>query len=132
VVRLGGLRDRLCDTLAGVGAVETVPRPHKIAGSAHVCFDGLESEALLFLLDQEGICASAASACASGAMEPSHVLSAMGVPRSLAAGAVRFSLGAATTEADIDRACTVVPGLVEQLRARTAQAARQRSAGSAT
>ena len=91
----------------------------KIAGSAHVCFDGIENEALLFLLDQEGICASAASACASGAMEPSHVLAAMGVPQ----GAGRRSRPVLARrldhdDDDIDHAGTVVP------RSRSAAAAR--------
>ena len=66
-------------------------------------FEGVESEALLFLLDQAGVCASAASACASGAMDPSHVLAAMGVERSWAGGALRMSLGRTTTAADVDR-----------------------------
>ena len=63
------------------GVRETVPPAAKVAGSAHVLFEGIESEALLYLLDEAGVCASAASACASGAMEPSHVLAAMGVDR---------------------------------------------------
>ena len=80
-VRVAGLRDRLVDGLMARvdDAVETVPRDRKVAGSAHMCFDGIESESLLFLLDEAEVCASAASACASGAMEPSHVLEAMGV-----------------------------------------------------
>ncbi|HSH11663.1 MAG TPA: cysteine desulfurase family protein, partial [Ilumatobacter sp.] len=74
-IRLAALRDRLVDGLTGVldGVVETVPRHRKIAGSAHLCLEGVESESLLFLLDEAEVCASAASACASGAMEPSHV-----------------------------------------------------------
>jgi cysteine desulfurase len=105
-----GLQDRLD------GVVETVPRDHKVAGSAHVCIDGIESEALLFLLDEADVCASAASACASGAMEPSHVLAAMGVDRSVALGALRLTLGHTTSAADIDRAIDVVGASVDQLR----------------
>lgn len=117
VARVGALRDALCDGLAAsAGAVETVAREHKIAGSAHVCFEGVENEALLFLLDRAGICASAASACASGAMEPSHVLAAMGVPRSLAAGAIRFSLGPESGPADVEHVLAEVPAMVERLR----------------
>jgi cysteine desulfurase len=117
-VRVSGLRDRLVDGLAaGVpGLVETVPRDRKVAGSAHMCFDGIESESLLFLLDEAEVCASAASACASGAMEPSHVLEAMGVSQSRAQGALRMSLGYTTTEADVDRAIEVVADSVTQLR----------------
>jgi cysteine desulfurase len=113
---VAGLQDRLD------GVVETVPREHKVAGSAHVCIAGIESEALLFLLDEAGVCASAASACASGAMEPSHVLAAMGVDRSVALGALRLTLGHTTTAADIDRAIDVVGASVDQLRRRMASA----------
>ena len=76
-------------------------------------FEGVESEALLYLLDEAGVCASAASACASGAMEPSHVLAAMGVEREWAAGALRLSLGRTTTDADVDRALDVLVDAVD-------------------
>jgi cysteine desulfurase len=116
-VRVAALRDRLLDGLLHVeGVVETVPRHVKVPGSAHVCIRGIESEALLYLLDEAGVCASAASACASGAMEPSHVLAAMGVDPALAAGALRLSLGTTTTEAEVDRAVRVVTDAVERLR----------------
>lgn len=117
-VRLAALRDRLVDGLVATadGVIETVPRDRKIAGSAHVCIEAIESEALLYLLDEADVCASAASACASGAMEPSHVLAAMGVDRALAAGALRMSLGHTTTEADVDRAIDVVADAVVRLR----------------
>lgn len=116
--RITRLRDRLVDTLLAEldDVIETVPRPDKVAGSAHVCIAGIESEALLFLLDQAEVCASAASACASGAMEPSHVLAAMGVERGWSSGALRMSLGATTTEADVDRAIEVVVDAVRRLR----------------
>ena len=116
--RIAALRDRLVDALVGSidGVVETVPRDHKVAGSAHVCISGVENEALLFLLDEADVCASAASACASGAMEPSHVLAAMGVDRELALGALRLTLGHTTTESDVDRAADVVVDAVGRLR----------------
>ena len=118
VARAAAQRDRLVDGLTAAvdGVHETVARPLKIAGSAHVCIEGIESEALLFLLDRAGVCASAASACASGAMEPSHVLSAMDLPKELSLGALRLSLGYATTDADIDLALDVIPAAVRQLR----------------
>ena len=103
---------------------ETVPPAAKVAGSAHVMFEDIENEALLFLLDQAGVCASAASACASGAMDPSHVLAAMGVERSWAGGALRMSLGRTTTAADVDRALDVLTDSVTTLRARLAGRAR--------
>jgi cysteine desulfurase len=119
VERVRGLRDRLLDGLAASvgGVVETGPRGSKVAGNAHVRFAGVESEALLFLLDAAGVCASAGSACASGALEPSHVLTAMGVAPDDAAGSIRFSLGATTTEDDVDLALKVVPDAVARLRA---------------
>ena len=86
IERVGALRDRLADGIVAAvpGAVETAvtggDRSHKIAGNCHVCFDGVESEALLFLLEGASVYASAASSCSSGAQEPSHVLAAMGVP----------------------------------------------------
>ncbi len=127
--RLAVLRDRLvgglCDRLDGV--TETVPSEHKVAGSAHVCIDGIESEALLFLLDEADVCASAASACASGAMEPSHVLAAMGVDRATALGALRLTLGHTTTVADVDRAIDVIVASVDRLRGRAAVAATSRA-----
>lgn len=118
--RLAALRDRLVDGLAaGIpGLVETVERVAKVAGSAHVCVPGVESEALLYLLDEADVCASAASACAAGAMEPSHVLAAMGVPREVALGALRLSLGRTTTDADVERATEVIVAATTRLRER--------------
>ncbi len=116
--RLGDLRDRLVEGIQDRldGVVETVAAHRKVAGSAHVCIAGVESEALLYLLDEAGVCASAASACASGAMDPSHVLAAMGVDRATALGALRLTLGHTTTEADIDRAIDVIASAVDRLR----------------
>ena len=119
VDRVTRLRDRLAGAvLAAVpDAHETGDRANKVAGNCHLRFVGVESEALLVLLDDAGVCASAGSACASGALEPSHVLSAMGVPADEARGALRLSLGATTTEADVDRAASVVAEAVARLRA---------------
>lgn len=116
--RVGALRDRLVDGLLATvpGVHETVPRELKVPGSAHVCIEGVESEALLYLLERAGVCASAASSCAAGAMEPSHVLTAMGVPKELARGALRLTLGFASTDADVDAALAAVPAVVAQLR----------------
>jgi cysteine desulfurase len=118
VERVGRLRDRLADgLLASVPeAVETGERDGKVAGNCHLRFPGVETEALLVLLDDAGICAAAGSACASGSVEPSHVLSAMGVPHDEALSAVRFSLGVTTTDDDVDLALKVVPEAVARLR----------------
>ena len=118
VDRVAFQRDRLADGLLAAipGAVETGDRAHKVASNCHICIPGVEAEALLFLLDQEGVCASAASSCASGAAEPSHVLSALGVPAALSGGSLRLSLGWTTTDADVARALEVVPDAVARLR----------------
>jgi cysteine desulfurase len=125
--RIGALRDRLADAmLASVAdACETaVPvgsgRGHLLPGTLHLTIPGVESEALLFLLDEAGVCASAASACASGAQEASHVLAAMGVAPDPRLGALRLSLGWRSTGADVDRALDVIPAAVARLRTATA------------
>ncbi|MFZ9397008.1 MAG: cysteine desulfurase family protein [Ilumatobacteraceae bacterium] len=115
--RVGALRETLVSRVATAGGVHrTVPADRAVPGVAHVCIADVESEALLYLLDEGGVCASAASACASGAMEPSHVLAAMGVERGLATGALRMSLGHTTAGADIDEAAAVVTGAIERIR----------------
>lgn len=126
IARVGALRDRLADGLkqAVDGAIESgvgkwgepTDRSHKVAGSCHLYFPNLESESLLFLLERAGVYASAASSCASGAQEPSHVLAAMGVPRDIAQGSLRLSLGWPSTDADVDLALEVIPAAVRQLR----------------
>jgi cysteine desulfurase len=94
----------------------TIDPELSVPGIIHLCVLGVESEALLFLLDQAGVCASSASACASGAMEPSHVLAAMGIASTHARGALRLSLGHTTTEEEIDRAVAVLAESVSRLR----------------
>lgn len=118
VERVGKLRDRLADGLLAAipGCAESGDRDTKVAGICSLLIEGIESEALLFLLDDAGICATAASSCASGALEPSHVLAAMGVPRELAKGSLRLSLGWCSTDADVDLALDVIPGAVARLR----------------
>lgn len=116
--RVARLRDRLADGLLKTipGATETGDRARKTPGNCHIRFPGIESEALLVLLDEAGVYASAGSACASGAIEPSHVLTAMGIDRDDALSAVRFSLGWSTTDDDIDLALAAVPVAVGRLR----------------
>jgi cysteine desulfurase len=82
-----------------------------------VCIEGVDAETLLFLLESEGVVASAASSCSSGAQEPSHVLAAMGVDDRRAAGSLRLSLGWDSTDADVDVALRAVPAAVEKVRA---------------
>jgi len=116
--RLTGLRERL---IAGLrAAVPDLVIVGEGAGHAphiaNVMVPGSDSEALLMHLDLAGVAVSSGSACSTGSVEPSHVLAAMGVARELALGAVRFSLGHETIEADIDRAIEVFPGCVEKVR----------------
>lgn len=118
VERVGRLRAEIVAGLAAIGGVTaTIPAAESVAGIVHVCVEGVENEALLYLLDEAGLCASAASACASGAMEPSHVLAAMGVPRDLARGALRLSLGHTTTHDDVTAAIDIIGTAVGRLRA---------------
>lgn len=122
IARLGALRDRLVEGLRvalGDRVVATVldQGAPGVAGIAHVMLRDVEAEALLFLLDAAGLRASAASSCASGAQDPSHVLAAMGVDRMLAQGSLRLSLGHTSTEADVDAAIEIIPQAVERLLA---------------
>jgi cysteine desulfurase len=117
VPRVRALRDRLADGLLAAvpGTVESAARAGVLPGHCHLRFSDVDQEELLFLLDEGGICASAGSACASGALEPSHVLEAMGIGPTEARGAVRFTLGHTTTDAEVDRALLVVPAAVARL-----------------
>jgi cysteine desulfurase len=122
IARLTALRDRLLDGLAAelgdrlvVTAAPDGDRGHLAGGIAHVCLHDIGSEALLFLLDTQGLRASAGSSCSSGAQDPSHVLAAMGVPRALARGSLRMSVGHSTTEGEVDRAVDIVVAAVARL-----------------
>lgn len=117
-LRVGALRDRLADGLiqAVPAVTEAADRKAALPSHCHLCFEGVDREELVVLLDRAGVCVSAGAACASGALEPSHVLAAMGVPREVARGSIRFSLGHATTGADVERALSVVPEAVARLR----------------
>ena len=123
VARVGTLRERLVtglrDRVPGLietGTVAGAPPPARVPGICHVCIPGVESESLLYLLEREDVFASAAASCASGAMEASHVLAAMGVDDRAAHGSLRLSLGWSSTDADVDAALAVVPAAVERLR----------------
>lgn len=120
--RIRSLRDRLADGLLAAvpGAVETASpdgdRSGLLPGICHLCIDGVDAETLLFLLESEGVLASAASSCSSGAQQVSHVLMAMGVPDALARGSLRLSLGWDSTDADVDAALRAVPAAVRRVR----------------
>ena len=91
-------------------------RNSRLCGNANLCFEGIEGESLLLLLDMNGICASSGSACTSGSLDPSHVLLALGLPHEIAHGSLRISINENTTEDDIDYILEKLPPIVERLR----------------
>ena len=118
IQRISTLRDRL-----EAGILDVVPesfvngdKANRTANTTNIGFASLEAEAILILLNQHDICASAGAACSSGSLEPSHVLKAMGIAEKIAHGAVRFSLSEFTTEAEIDQTLHVIPQVISRLR----------------
>lgn len=91
-------------------------RTNRIPNTTNISFEYVEGEAILLRLNEHGICASSGSACASGSLEPSHVLRAMGVPHTAIHGSIRFSLSRYTTAAEINRVIEVMPGIIRELR----------------
>ena len=118
VPRVRALRDRLQDALLRrfPGVTVNGKRAERLPNNLNVCIAGIESEPLLLLLDAAGIAASSGSACQSGAAEASHVLTAMGVPKERALGALRLTLGRDTTKADVETAVDEIAAGVERLR----------------
>ncbi|HEY2589632.1 MAG TPA: cysteine desulfurase NifS [Tepidisphaeraceae bacterium] len=117
--RVSELRDRLeREILARIDDTHVNGRTdQRLPNTTNIGFARLEAEAILLLLSEQGICASAGAACSSGSLEPSHVLKAMGIDARVAHGAIRFSLSRYTTEAEIDRALEALPGIIGRLRA---------------
>ena len=89
---------------------------HHVPGTVNMCFEGIEGESLLLLLDRNGICASSGSACTSGSLDPSHVLLSIGLPHEVAHGSLRLSIGEYNSMDEIDHIIEVVPKVVEYLR----------------
>jgi cysteine desulfurase len=118
-VRVTGLRDRLWEGVRqAVADVRLNGHPtRRLPGTLNMSFRGLEAESLILGLDLKGIGVSAGSACTSGSLEPSYVITAMGIPVDWALGAVRTSLGAGTTVEDIDYVLGILPALVQRIRA---------------
>ena len=115
--KLSALRDKLIDGLSAIphGALNGAREP-RLPGIVNFCFEGIEGESLLLLLDAKGICASSGSACTSGSLDPSHVLLAIGRPHEVAHGSLRLSLSEWNTEEEIDYILTEVPKVVDYLR----------------
>jgi cysteine desulfurase len=99
------------------GCQVTASGAARVPGTVHVTFEGLASDELLFLLDQEGVFASAAASCSSGAETQSHVLAAMGIAPERARGSIRFTMGGETTEGDVDALIQIISSVVYRLRA---------------
>ena len=116
-VRVAALRDRLIRGLARIPhAVLNGDPVQRLPGNVNFCFEGIEGESLLLLLDDEGICASSGSACTSGSLDPSHVLLAIGRPHEIAHGSLRLTLSEQTTEEEIDYTIDAVTRAVARLR----------------
>ena len=115
--RVAAMRDRLLQGLFQIPySILNGPRDNRLPGNVNFCFEGVSGESLLLLLDSKGICASSGSACASGALDPSHVLLALGLAPEIAQGSLRISLDISNTEEEIDYMLEVIPQVVEQLR----------------
>lgn len=115
---MAALRDRLeAGILGSIPGVRIHGSGVRLPGLSNVGFDGVEGESLVLALDMEGIAVSSGSACSAGALEPSHVLLAMGRSHADAQSAVRFSLGRDTREAEIERVLAILPATVERVRA---------------
>jgi cysteine desulfurase len=116
--QLTAVRDRLIDTILRIPDTQlTGDRERRLANNASFAFAGVEGESLLLNLDLIGVAASSGSACTTGSVEPSHVLTAMGISESAARGHLRLTLGHSTTDADIDFVLEHLPAIVEKLRA---------------
>ena len=115
--KVTAMRDRLIQGLSQIPySILNGSREKRLPGNVNFCFEGVSGESLLLLLDSRGICASSGSACASGALDPSHVLLALGLAPEIAQGSLRISLDISNTEEEIDYMLEVIPQVVEQLR----------------
>ncbi len=124
--QLRRLRDRLIDELTRLdGAHLNGHRTDRLPGNINLSFEGADSESLLLALDFQGVAASSGSACTSGSLEPSHVLTAIGLRPEIAAGTVRLTLGRWTTSQDVDDLLTIFPEVLRSLRPALAGRARR-------
>ena len=114
---VSALRDKIINGVADIEkSFVNGDLTNRLPGTVNMCFEGIEGESLLLLLDQDGICASSGSACTSGSLDPSHVLLAMGVPVAVAHGSLRISLSEYNTEEEVDRIIDSIHKVVVYLR----------------
>ena len=117
IPRVTAMRERL---IAGLSQIPhsrlNGDRERRMPGTVNFCFEGIEGESLLLLLDAAGVAASSGSACTSGSLDPSHVLLALGLPHDVAHGSLRLSIGEDNTDEEINHILAVVPGIVKRLR----------------
>ena len=115
--RLSAMRDKLIDGILKIDRCRlNGDRVHRLPGNVSFCFQGVEGESLLLMLDLKGISASSGSACTSGSLDPSHVLLAIGLPHEVAHGSLRLSFGDYNTMEDIDYILETLPPIIERLR----------------
>lgn len=117
-VKLSKLRDSLIEGLLNIpySKLNGPKGDNRLPGNSNVGFEFIEGESILLSLDFEGVCASSGSACTSGSLDPSHVLLAIGLPHEKAHGSLRMTLGAGSTEEDVDYVLEVLPPIIERLR----------------
>ena len=116
-VKLTAMRDKLIDGLSKIERCRlNGDREHRLPGNVSFCFQGVEGESLLLMLDLKGISASSGSACTSGSLDPSHVLLAIGLPHEVAHGSLRLSFGDYNTMEDVDYIIETLPPIIERLR----------------
>ena len=117
VLHLKKLQDKIIDGVLKIPHSRlNGSREHRVAGNVNVCFEFIEGESLLLLLDMKGIFASSGSACTSGSLDPSHVLLAIGLPHEIAHGSLRISLSKYNTESEVDVLLAELPAIVKRLR----------------
>jgi cysteine desulfurase len=116
--RVRGLRDRLEQgILSGIAhTIRTGAREPRLPNTSNIAFEGVEAESILHALDELGICVSSGSACTTGSLNPSHVLTAMGLKPARARGCVRFSLGLYNTDEEVDYVLKHLPRIIARLR----------------
>lgn len=115
--KVSALRDRLFEGASKISHSRiNGDREHRLPGNFSMCFEGVEGESLLLMLDAKGISASSGSACTSGSLDPSHVLLAIGLPHEVAHGSLRLSISENNTQEDIDYILEVLPPIIKRLR----------------